>query len=98
MERLERIVVWIVGHQYLGIGDEFGLIYINLTPNDVIISRERFPSVFEEIEIPQSGHIAYVIGNKIVGLPPKTDNICLVVKHELFSLLKRDDLLYLSGE
>jgi len=76
---MENVLVWIAGNQYLGIQDTSGLIYINLTQNDLII--------------PQSGHIAYVLEKKIFGLPPRMDNVRFVVDDSVLLMSGRKDLV-----
>jgi len=75
----KKIVIWIVGNQYIGAKDTSGLIYINLTQNDLII--------------PQSGHIAYVLEKKIIGLPPRVDNVRFVVDNFVLLMSGRKDLV-----
>lgn len=76
---MENVLVWIAGNQYIGAKDTSGLIYINLTQNDLII--------------PQSGHIAYVLEKKIIGLPPRVDNVRFVVDDSVLLMSGRKDLV-----
>lgn len=73
--------------------DLAGKVYINLTANPVLALRgDNMDIPLENVVIPQSGHIAYVSDNRIIGLPQEAENIIFVVGYEIFRKAKRGDL------
>ncbi len=87
---VERII-W--QKKYVGVKDQHGMMFINLTANDIVVCSKEYANGKGPLVIPRSGYTAYLsIDDFFVGVPPKIKNIYYIVEYSLARVLNRPDL------
>ena len=87
---VERII-W--QKKYVGVKDQHGMMFINLTANDIVVCSQEHGNGTDPLVIPRGGYVAYLsMDDYFVGVPPKIRDIYYIVEYSLARVLNRSDL------
>ena len=87
---VERII-W--QKKYVGVKDQHGMMFINLTANDIVVCSKEYGNGTEQMIIPRAGYVAYLsVDDYFVGLPPMLKDVYYIVEYSLARVMDRDDI------